>query len=346
MTTIARLIALALITLVAGSVLAKVPDKPLKWSTKAFRSSTEAIEHVTIRANSASGQATFIRFSVANAAYKKGALTITFKQESPSGTIYAKENFKFGTYSASTTGFGLVAGRNSLSVEQGSLVVKIAMGQVQATARLKPATAPISARDNDKNTWIIRSLFVPRGTLSVEAKGAKDLAYTGSALAFAMHEASNIKAHRVYDRSIQLHSIRGSKITIVDYIIGPKERGHRPLGFVVLSGGGVSHVGTVTGERRSAERRDKKNDYMVPWLIRVESKVGANVAQVELKTTRRVSRHDDLAKLSYFTRKAVSFLIHPFTYQLRGQVVASLLQGEAPGPSRTVNATWKYAQAR
>ena len=347
----APLAALATATLVlsltaTSPAMAAVPDKPLYWSTSGFNKHSEAVEHITIRARLAGGLDTFIRFSVANAAYKKGALTITFKQQSAAGTLYAKKNFKRGRYSAPTGRFGLVAGGNSISVEQGSLVVRVAMGRVKATARLKPHAGPITVRDTDKGAWIRRSLIVPRGTLTVTAsdKGGRKVSASGTA--FAVHEASKIKAHRTYERSVQLHHIRGARIALVDYIVGPNERGYRPLGFMVLYGGGVSHVGKVTAEKRTAERRDKGNDYRVPWNILVTSKVGERHATVELKASRQVSRKDDLAKLSYFTRKAVSFLIHPFTYGLRGEVIATAQRAANPATSRTTSATWKYAQAR
>ncbi len=334
--------------LVSASVGAAVPDRPLYWAHKGFNNHSEAVESVTIRGRLPGGHNTFIRFSVANAAYKKGALTITFKQESAKGTLYAKQSWKRGRYTATSNRFGITAGANSLSVDKGALVMRFAYGTVKATVTLTPRAAPLAVRDVDGRAWMRRALIVPYGTLHVQATDTSGRQVDAKGTAFSIHEASKIKAHRTWERSVQLHHIRGGQVTLVDYIIGPKERRHRPLGFVVLRGGGVHHVGKVVGEQRGAERLDKKNDYKVPWQLKVLSERGGKKAEVAFTVSKRTSRKDDLAKLGYFTRKAVSMLIHPFTYGLKGQVqvTGQAKAADQPAPTRTVKARWTYAQAR
>ncbi len=334
--------------LVASSVGAAVPDKPVYWAHKGFNNHDQAVETITVRARLAGGHDTFIRFSVANAGYKKGALTIKFRQGSAAGTLYGSQTWKRGKFTATANRFGFVAGANSLSVDKGKLVVRLAFGTIRVTATLTPRAAPLAVRDVDGRAWMRRSLLVPYGTLHVQATDTSGRKVDASGTAFAMHEASKIKAHRTWDRSVQLHRIRGNQLTLVDYIVGPSERKRRVLGFVVLCGGGMNHVGKVVAEERSMQRLDKRNDYKVPWKIKVNSERAGRRAVVEFNASAQVSRKDDLAKLGYFTRKAVSLLIHPFTYGMRGEVQATLAVTTADKPAliRKTKARWKYGQSR
>ena len=336
-----------LVLCLSASVGVAVPNQPLHWAGNSFSRHGEAVEHVTIRGQSKAGHSTFIRFALANAAFKSGALTITFKQETKKGTLYAKKTYKRGAYKVFTNRFGLQAGGNRLEIAEGHLTMVFDLGSVRGMATVVSKAKAQTVRDRDNSGWIQRRLLIPRGKYYVEAANAAGLTAKLEGTVFAVHEASTVKAHRSYSRSVQLHHTRRGHVYLVDYIVGPKERNHRPLGFVVLLGGKHHYVGPVTAERRTVERIDRHNNYRVPYHILVDSKAGARAARVILKAKRRVSRRDDLANLGFFARKAVGFLIHPYTYLLAGEVTISSNRDDGkPKRERIFTARYKYAQAR
>ncbi|MCO4762599.1 MAG: hypothetical protein KC502_13895 [Myxococcales bacterium] len=349
------LVALFVLTPLVAS--AGIPDKPLNWSKRGFAKHSEAVEHFTLRGADSRGRWTFIRFSVANAGYRKGKLEITLLQRMNGGKgVYGKAKFKRGKYTIFKDRFGLVAGGNRLEIKDGKVHMTFALGALTGTAVLTPHGPRLKLRDRGPSGWIRRDLLTPWGSLVVNAhkKGVGPVNVTTTV--FAVHEASTIKAHRTYDKSVQIHSVRGRRAHVVDYIVAPKERRHRPLGFVILRGKGTRFVGRITQEKRSAERRDKGNDYRVPWQIDVTAERGKRRAAVNVQVRRQLKRKDDLAKLGFFARKAVSFLIHPFTYTLDAQWRATVSAvGVAPAAAAaqvavpvplTGHGEVRYAQAR
>lgn len=342
MTATVALLALALPAVAAAAV----PDRPMNFATGSFANNGEAVEHVTVRGDIEGGSA-FLRFAIANAGYKKGQLTVTFKVRTAAGTLYGKRNFARGKYKMFSDRFGLEAGGNRLEVMGGNLVMSFDIDGVRGVATVVPHAAPLLVSDRDGTGWIRRHLVVPHGTLHVQAANAKGLTTNAKGTVFAVHEASNLKAHRSYDRSVQMHKVGGGRVLMVDYIVGPKERSYRPLGFVVMRGGGLKFAGPVTSERRSDERVDKKNDYKVPWSIQVQSEAGGQKAEVSLTASKQTGRKDDLAGLGFFARKAVAILIHPFTYALVGEIKATVRGAEGTTPATlSFRSEYNYAQAR
>ncbi len=366
-------LSLALLTLGATTAAsAGLPKGPMRWASKGFAKHSEAVEHLTLRGATSAGQRTFIRFSVANAGYRKGKLTITVQQRTASGTVYGKQTFKRGAYTVFKDRFGLRAGDNLLEVRGGKLHMQFSVGAAKGTAVLTPRGRGLRLKDRGPSGWIRRDVLSPWASVKLDLTGAKGARADLTTTVFAVHEASTIKAHRVYNHVVQLHRVRGNSLTVVDYLVAPKERGRRVLGFVILRGRGQRFVGAITAERRLAQRKDARNGYQVPWRIEVDAARGTKQAQVVLQTARQVSRKDDLAKLGFFTRKAVSLLIHPFTYGLAGTWEASVRSGQpkpaaaavapagppavgpaatqAPSPAppavRKGTARFKYAQAR
>ncbi|GEM_PF-3406234 len=332
------------LSLTPAAFAASISNKPLHWSSRAFAKHGEAVEHITFRGATAKGHTTFIRWSMANAGYKKGKLKITFQQQSPTGTLYDEQEFKRGTYTVAADRLAITAGKNTLAVKGGKLVMHFEFGRIKGDAVLSAGRTGPTLRDRDKTGWIKRQLLCAWGDLAINATDSRGRTANLTSNVFAVHDASTIKAHRTYDRSIQLHKVRGKKMRVVDFIIAPKERAHRPLGFVILRGG-MSYVGKVTAERRTAVKVDGDNDYQVPYSIAVESKARKATATVILAAKKRIKRRDDLKGLNWFARKAVAVFIHPYTYTLRGEVQVALTIGPMMRSS-VDRAKWKYAQAR
>ncbi len=321
-----------LVLLIATSASAHLPKRPLRWANAGFARHSQAVEHVTLRGADERGNRTFIRFSMANAGYKKGRLTITVLQGVGAKRVYGKQTFNPGSYAVFEDRFGLQAGGNVLEVKGGKLHMRFQLGELTGTATLTPRGSGLTLNDRGPSGWIRRDLLTPWAKLSVDLRDSKGLTAKLDSTVFAVHEASTIKAHRTYDRVVQLHQVRGSRLTVVDYLVGPEERQRRPLGFVIVRGGGQRFVGRVTREERTAERNDRGNGYKVPWHIAVHAEHRGKVADVQLTTGRQVARQDDLAKLGFFARKAVGLLIHPYTYTLAGTWKAAITSATAaPG---------------
>lgn len=351
---------LAVLLLSANVASARLPKRPLHWAGTNFAKHSQAVEHLTLRGADSRGNRTFIRYSMANAGYKKGKLTITVLQRTPAGTLYGKQTFKRGRYTVFRDHFGLRAGGNVMEVKGGKLMMTFQLKGVTGTAVMTPRGSGLSLKDRDSSGWLRRTLLSPWAKVEVDLRNPKGQTAKMKTTVFAVHEASTLKAHRTYDRVVQFHKVRGGRVAVVDYIVAPTERKHRPLGFVILRGGGQRFVGKVTEERRTAERLDKRNDYRVPWQIDVRASRRGKTADVRLTTSRQVSRKDDLAKMGFFARKAVGMLIHPYTYTLAGTWSATVqaaptapktaAAAAAPAAAAPVAVTgkarFKYAQAR
>lgn len=346
----ALLACLALILLaLPGVAHAGCANSPMHWVKSSVNDNDQAVEHLTIRAHAGGGLDTFVRFSLANAGFKHGELTVTFKQEAAGGTYYAQETFKRGDYTIFPDHFGLRAGKHLLEVKDGVLqgTVSFASG-VQASFSMTATVGTMTAADRGGSGYIFREALIPMGRLTVNASDASGRTLVGhTATGFAMHDASTATAHRVYDRAVQLHHLNAGSFLVVDYIVMAEERGHRPLGFLVASGKGRTFAGEISKEVRDNEKVDEKMDYRVPWQVSVLARRGEARAAVRMVADKQVEREDDLADLNYLARKAVGALMHPITYTLKGQATAELQAGAADAPLTWDTAIrYKYAQVR
>lgn len=344
--TLALLLAWAVALLAAPAAQAAVASTPMQWSNSAFSDNGQAVEHVTIRGQNSAGHASFIRFSVANAGFKRGAMTVTFRQESAQGTVFAEETFAKGSYSVGSDKLRIQAGKHSLEVAGGTLTARFDFGHTTATATLTSGMSPFSVVDKGGDGYIWRELSAPHGRLSVScAQGAAKQVET-TATAFAVHEASTVTAHQIYDKALRVTHYFGPYL-LIDYIVLPKSRGSRPLGFLVVAGKGASFAGEVAKESREQEKVDAAVDYQVPYQVSVLAKRGAARAAIKLTAEKQVGREDDLADLGWATRKAVGALMHPITYTLKAAAVVEV-QAKAEEPPVVLDAAvrYKYAQTR
>lgn len=331
--------------LLAGPAQAAVASTAMQWSNSAFSDNGQAIEHVTIRGQSSAGQATFVRFTVANAGFKRGALQVTFRQESAQGTIFAEETFAKGAYTMATGKLSITAGKHSLAVNGGVLTAVFDFGSTTATVTLTSGMTPFSVVDKGGDGYIWRELSAPMGKITVAcAQGTKK--YEGTGTAFAVHEASTVTAHQIYDKALRVANF-GGVFVLVDYIVLPKSRGSRALGFLVVAGKGAHFAGEVTKETREAEKVEAGTDYSVPYLVNILAKRGASRAAIKLTGEKQVGREDDLADLSWAARKAVGSLMHPITYTIKAAAVMEV-QAKAEEPAVVLDAAvrYKYAQTR
>lgn len=347
--------------LASSAFAANVPNTPLSWATPSFAKNSESIEVLTLRGATADGHSTFIRWSFANAGFKNGALDVTFQQRTAKGTLYATQKFARGQYRVASDKLRIDAGGNRLEVVDGKLLMTFAMGSVTATVTVTSDHPALVVNDRGEGGFMTRRMPVPFGTMVMQAKTSTGLEAHLNAGVFLIHDASNIKAHRIYERSVQLHEVRGARMRIVDYITGPGARANRPLGFVAMRGGG-SFAGVIQTEERGNEKLDSGNGYRVPYLIKVVAQRAARTATVILMASRQVKKHDDLGGLSWVKRKAVALWMHPFTYTMAAGISATIKTATdaatPPAPAgqavkkrrRPVvieaTGTFKYAQVR
>jgi len=342
-----QLAVMAVATVWAAGARAGVATTAWQYAKGDFADNGQAIEHVTIRATNGAGHDTFIRFSIANAGFRGGALEISFRQESPQGTFFGKETFKKGAYTLQSDKLGLKAGRHSLESVGGQLVARFDFGATTATATLSTAMTPFSTSDRNGSGFTWRELMAPVARLQVScATPGQNKAFETNASAYAVHEASTTTVHQIYDRSVQVFHL-GSPYLVVDYIVLPKDRGGRPLGFLVASGKGRTVAGEVQKETREGENPDPATDYRVPYSISVLAKRGSARAAIKLTGERQVGRDDDLADLSWAARKAVGALMHPITFAIKGRAEIEVQPNPAE-PALTFESAvrYKYAQTR
>lgn len=334
--------AVLLLWLTPALAAARSPSA-MRWSGTGFARNGNAIEHLTIRGQDAKGHQVFIRFSMANAAYRGGELEVTLRVETKQGTLYEKKTFAKGSFQVDSDKLGITAGPNQLSMDGDKAVLRFALGALRAEGTLELRGSALHTASGGSGGLIERDLITPWGRLQL-AIGHKDgRSLQLDATVFAVREASTVTAHRVFDRSVQLHRIGGGQVAIVDYIVMPSERGGKPLGFMALKGKGTSFVGEVSEETRQAQHRDGATSYMVPWSVAVKAQRAAVAAELTMTASRQVSRKDDLAKLPYLARKTVGMLFKPFTFVLDGVFTGGVVDAVArvDGHSR-----WNYAQTR
>ena len=326
--------------------IAAVPNAPLYWSRESFNDDGQAVEHITVRAKDAGGHDLFMRFSMANAGFKRGALTVTFLQESPSGSFYADQTFSKDDYQVASDRLYLKAGGHTLEVQNGHLIARFAFDAVQGTVDVAPQVGPLTVADR-RGDFIVRDVLAPMARVTVHAQQG-DRVFDTTGPGFAVHEASNATAHKVYDRAVQMHQLGNGTFAVVDYIVLPQERGGRPLGFAAISQKGRTFVGEVVKESRELEHADGEFDYQVPWQVTVLAKRGDGRAAIRLTAEKQTGKEDDLKDLNFLARKAVGALMHPVTYSLKGQAVGEL-QLNATDPAQVLEpfaARYKYAQTR
>ncbi|MSP92290.1 MAG: hypothetical protein EXR79_10885 [Myxococcales bacterium] len=311
-----------------------------------MREDSDAVEHLTLRARSAAGHDCMMRFSLANAAFKNGTLSVQFRQESPQGTLYASSTFERGAYSVMTDRLGLRAGKHLLEVRDGQLHASLDFGGLQADVQVQSQAASLALVDRSGPGFILRELLVPVGRVTVVAKDSQravDLVATG----FVVHEASTAAPHRIYERLVQVHHLAAGASIVADWIVLPPERGNRVFGFAVLQAGGRTFVGEISKEVRSAEKADPALDYRVPWLISAVATRGATRAALKLVAEKQVAREDDLAEFSFLVRKAVGALFHPVTFTLKATATFEIQFAAAePAVVGTAPIRFKYAQVR
>lgn len=332
--------------IISQPALAAVASTPMQWSNSAFSGNSQAVEHVTIRGQNTSGHSTFIRFSVANAGFKRGAMTVTFRQESPQGAIFAEETFAKGSYSVGDDKLRISAGKHSLEVSGGSLTARFDFGHTTATATLTSSMSPYSVVDKGSEGYIWRELSAPFGKVAISCAQGSAKKFDTTATAFAVHEASTVTAHNIYDKALRVVDYFGPYL-LIDYIVLPKSRGGRPLGFLVVAGKGANFAGEVAKETREQEKIDAAANYQIPYLVSVLGKRGAARAAIKLTGEKQLSREDDLADLNWAARKAVGTLMHPITYTIKAAAVIEV-QSKPEEPAVVLDAAvrYKYAQTR
>lgn len=337
---------LTLTAVLPTAALCAVPNAPLYWARSSFNDDGQAVEHVTISGRNAAGQGLFARFSMANAGFKRGELTVTFRQEAPGGTYYGEQKFARDDYTVATDRLLLKAGKHTLEVQNGHLIATFGFDTLQATVDVTPQVGPLTVADR-RGDFIVRDILAPIARIAVHAQDGERL-FDATVPGFAVHEASNATAHKVYDRAIQLHNMGGSTFAVVDYIDLPAERGGRTLGFVAISQKGRTFVGEVVKENREAEHPDSEFDYQVPWMVTVLAKRGDARAAIRLTAEKQIGKEDDLKDLGFLARKAVGALMHPVTYTLKGQAVGELQLNatEAAQLLEPFAMRYKYAQVR
>ncbi len=344
--TLVVLIAALNVLLFASPAHAGVASTPMQWSKGDFADEGQAVEHVTLRASNGAGQDTFMRFSVANAGFKRGQLEVTLRQEAPGGTFYGHEVFARGDYSTSSDRMGITAGKHSLSSQGGTMTAQFAFENLTATVTVTSWMSPFSVVDKGGSGYIWRELMAPVARVAIHCVDAAGRTFDTTSNGYAVHEASTAPAHRIYDRAVQMFRFGGTQL-VADYIVLPSERGGRPLGFLVAVGKGKAFAGEVVKEVRSDERVDSSNDYRVPYQVQILAKRGNARAAMALTGEKQVSREDDLADLNWAARKAVGSLMHPVTYLIKGNAQAEVQS--TPEEAATVidsNCRYKYAQTR
>ncbi|MBM4343165.1 MAG: hypothetical protein FJ100_07275 [Deltaproteobacteria bacterium] len=341
-----RILSVLALAWVPDTALAAVASTPWQFAKAEFADNGQAIEHVTVRARTAGGHETFVRFAIANAGFRKGALEVTFRQESPQGTFYGKETFQKGSYTLDGVKLGLRAGKHTLASAGGQLTATFDFGSTTATVVLSSGLSPFSVSDKNGSGYTWRELMVPMGKVAVTCAQANGKGWEGGATAYAVHEASTTTAHQIYDRSVQLFHF-GAPHLVIDYIVLPKDRGGRPLGFLVASGKGKTVAAEVQKETRELEKVDPSTDYRVPYSVSVLAKRGNARAAIKLTGEKQVGRDDDLADLPWAARKAVGAVMHPITYLIKGAAQAEV-QPNPTEPAINIDAAvkYKYAQTR
>ncbi len=337
---------LTLTALLPSLAFAAVPNTPLYWARSSFNDDGQAVEHITISGRNAAGQGLFVRFSMANAGFKRGELTVTFRQEATGGTYYGEQKFSRDEYTVATDRLLIKAGGHSLEVQNGHLIATFAFDTLKATVDVTPQVAPLTVADR-RGDFIVRDIMAPIARIAVHAQDGErllDMSLPG----FAVHEASNATAHKVYDRAVQMHNMGGGTFAVVDYIDLPADRGGRTLGFAAISQKGRTFVGEVVKENRENEHADSEFDYQVPWTVTILAKRGEARLAIRLTAEKQVGKEDDLKDLGFLARKAVGALMHPVTYTLKGQAVGELQLNatEAAQLLEPFQMRYKYAQVR
>jgi hypothetical protein len=325
-----------------------IDTAPFHFANAAVADNSEAAEVLTIRAH-ANGQGdTFIRVAIVNAGFQNGELKLNFRQESSQGTFYGEQSFARGDYQLGRDRLQLRAGKHTLEIKSGVLVGQLDFPSgLQATFTLLPHTGSLRAQDRGNGGYIFRNLLVPMGKLTVHASDASRKLEGLAATGFALHDVSTCSATKVYDRALQLYRLTAGSYLMLDYIVGPSERSHRPLGFLVASGGGKLVAAEVVKETREAEKVDDKNDYRVPWQVTVLGKHGDARAAIRAVAERQLAREDDLAGLSWVARKAVGALFHPYAYLLKGSANVELQTAPAEAAvTFDTGVRYKYSQGR
>ncbi len=342
-----RILSLCLLvaSLLPTAAFAGVPNAPLYWARSSFNDDSQAVELITIHGRNAAGQDLFMRFSMANAGFKRGELAVTFSQEAPGGTYYGEQKFARDDYTVATDRLSIKAGNHSLEVQNGHLIATVAFGAIKATVDVVTLVSPLTVADR-RGDFIVRDVMAPIARVTVHAQDGTRT-FDSTLAGFVVHEASNATAHKIYDRLIQVHNIGGSTFAVIDYIDLPAERGGRTLGFAAISQKGRTFVGEVVKESRENEHVDSEFDYQVPWRVTILAKRGDARAAIRLDAEKQVSKEDDLKDLGYLARKAVGTLMHPVSYVLKGQAVGEL-QLNATDPAQLLEPfamRYKYAQA-
>ncbi|MBP47221.1 MAG: hypothetical protein CMH53_04725 [Myxococcales bacterium] len=338
-------ITLLLATIAAPSSYATLPQRAMRFHHKNFVKHDQAVENLTLRGSTSAGGSAFVRVSIANAGFQRGKLTLTVVIKSRGKSIYAKKSFAKGRYKIFSDRFGFRAGANRLEATHDTFTFNFALKGAKGSVILDAKGPSVTAKDRDSTGFISRHLICPWGRLKVALVNNKGAQVNDNFETFGIYESSTLKAHRSYDKMVQVHQLAGHKMRIVDYLVGPKERNKRPLGFVVIRDGSRRFAGRVDKHTMSKLRVDRKNNYRVPWNIFVQAKRGGKSASMTLSAVRQVKRTNELAKMSYLTRKVVSMWMHPVSYKL--QAVCSH-QIEGPGNARkaTMPCRYTYNQTR
>lgn len=343
-------LAAAAVLVASSAASAGISKRPFQMSKASFRKNGEAIEVLTFRGEDSRGGQLFLRASMANAFMQGGDLELTFKYAGRSGKVYGKQEFERGDYDVFSDRLGVKAGKHIMEVKDGRLHFDLTFEDgLHVVGTVRALASMIRVQDFDKTGTITRRVLAPVGRLEAAITDKAGTKSDVRALGFLVHAASTVKAHRSFNRNIQMHHVRGGQLVIVDYAVGPKERNGRLLGFVAIRDKGRTFVGEVVKEVRSDEHRDSHNGYQVPWTVAVVARgTDGGRGAVQLKATRQTRRKDDLAKRNFAARqlaKAVDY--QQITYTLSGEWAAEWQKAGAEGSETAAGkASYKYAQVR
>ncbi len=339
--TPARLGALALAVVVLSAPVAARAASPLRWASKSFASDSDAVELWKLRGVDSQDRPISIRLSLANAGHRNGDLQVAMRVPTPRGELALLRNYKAGAFRAMAGSFNLAA--PGLLINTVGDVIHVdfsaAQGTIKGTIEVGAGQTLTSKHDDGV---IERELVAPFANVELSITPAGGEALTVKGPAFIMRDASNVPAHKVFERSIQVLHIDPKATAMLDVTTLPSDRGGKRLGFVVLRSGSGRFVGKVTTERVLTQKLDSPTGYRLPWSIVVEARGAAGDATFQVDAKRLTRRVDELAKLPYLVRKAVGLLFKPFSFELDASFVAR----GAGGVQVQSRGELRYSQAR
>ncbi len=319
-----RALALAILTLTALTLAAPSAGHAashLRWASKSFSSDSDAVEIWKLRGVDAQDRPITIRLSLANAGHRDGDLQVAVRVPTAKGELALLRNYKSGAFRATTGKFNVAGPGLQMHMVGDVIHVEFSapQGTVKGTIEVGGGLTLTSKHDDGV---IERELVAPFAKVDLNVKPATGEAVTVAGPAFIVRDASNVPAHQVFDRSVQVLHIDPKSTAMLDVTTLSASRGGKRLGFVVLRSGTGRFVGKVSGERVLTQKPDSQTGYQVPWSLVVDANGAAGNATFQVDAKRQIRRTDELAKLPYLVRKAVGLMFKPYSFELDASFVA------------------------